>query len=67
MKFCKNCKWFYHHVLPYSSMDLCKYPYNITTEPVRGYTYFNYPPASLRSLDYSNTCGPEGRWWEPIQ
>jgi len=59
VKLCKDCK---HHKASYDndpSLATC----GMVKEPVNGFN--RYFCERLRSLNYSDTCGPSAKWFEP--
>lgn len=63
-KFCKNCHWFKQHWL-WAENIYCRYPVNVTLDPVTGDVIFNNTPRNLRTGIGSNYCGKDGKWYEP--
>ena len=59
MKLCKDCKHFVNR-----RFGLCQTP-KLGVDPVHGTPNDKFAMLMRGDYHHIETCGPEGRWWEP--
>ncbi len=61
MKFCKDCKHFVESKLS-PTLALCQ---SREADPVYGTPKLQYVYIMRKDYHHIESCGPDGRWWEP--